>query len=134
MDYDEKLDRFLGLEYLRKYPQEKIDSFHLAMSNFYSTVNNEYFNAYINYTIAALKQNTMASEKKLFESFLHNKPILYQHPEYMNFFNAFYKQKLQKISMSKQGSDLSFLINNRGSFSATIASLKKDPFIQNNTI
>lgn len=137
MDYDKRFDDFLGVNYadfLRRTPQAKIDSFRLAMTSFYSTVTNSYFSNYISYSIAALEKNTKMSDKKLSESYLRNKPILYEHPEYMNFFNSFYKQKLQNFALSKQGNDLFFIINDRGSFSAAVNALRRAPFIPNDTI
>ncbi|MBL0330444.1 MAG: hypothetical protein IPP64_13720 [Bacteroidetes bacterium] len=59
MDYDKRFDDFLTADYfafLKRTPQAKIDSFKIAMKEFYSTVNNPYFKNYINYTIASLEQ------------------------------------------------------------------------------
>ncbi len=137
MDYDKRFDNFLAVEYrsfVSRNPQPKIDSFKLAMHTFYSSVKNNYFDAYLTYTIAALEEKTKISEKKLFAGYLDRKPILYNHPEYINFFNAFYKQKLQKIALSKHGSEIIFQINDRGSFSGAVMALKTEEFMQNDTI
>lgn len=137
MDYDKRFDDFLTVNYadfIRRAPQAKIDSFKLAMRDYYSTVTNPFFSNYMNYSIAAMEKNTKMSEKKLFSTYIANKPILYTHPEYMNFFNSFYKQKLQSLALSKKGSDLSFIINDRGSAVAAVAALKRDLFIPNDTI
>lgn len=137
MDYDKRFDNFLGVEYksfVNRTPQAKIDSFKLVMRNFYSTVTNPYFDTYIIYTIAAIEEKTKVSEKKLFENYIYAKPICYDNPEYMNFFNVFYKQKLQKYALSKEGGPLTFQINDRGSFSGTMDVLKRDAFLQNDTI
>ncbi len=137
MDYDKRFDDFLSVEYrsfVSRSPQAKIDSFKLAMHTFYASVKNDFFDAYLTYTIAALEEKTKVSEKKLFANYLNGKAILYNHPEYTNFFNAFYKQKLQSIAMSKQGSDIVFQINDRGSYSGTLMFLKTVPFLQNDTL
>lgn len=134
MDYDNRFDEFLGLTYLRIRSQAKIDSFKLAMNEFYSTVNNPYFKNYITYSIASLEQKTKKSEKKLFSEYILNKPVLYGNPEYMNFFNDFFKQKVQDFSMSKEGTHLAFQINDRGSFSGAMELLKRDPYLQNDTL
>lgn len=137
MDYDKRFDDFLSVEYkafVSRAPQEKIDSFKIAMHGYYSTVSNNYFNAYITYTIATLEEKTKVSEKKLHEAYLLSKPVLYDHPEYMTFFNTFYKQKIQQFAMSKQGNPLYFQINDRGSFSGAMEILKRNPFLQNDTI
>lgn len=137
MDYDKRFDNFLSVDYrsfVSRNPQPKIDSFKLAMHNFYSTVTNEYFQAYLTYTIAALEEKTKESEKKLYANYLEGKPILYHSPEYFNFFNAFYKQKLQNIVLAKGGAEILFQINDRGSFDGAMTALKSDMFLQNDTI
>lgn len=137
MDYDKRFDDFLSVEYksfVSRTPLPKIDSFRIAMHSFYSTVSNPYFNNYIDYSIAALEKNTKMSEKKLFSTYIANKPILYDHPEYMNFFNSFYKQKLQTMAGTKKGSDLFFIVNDRGSFVAAANVLRRDVFVPNDTL
>ncbi len=134
MDYDDRFEEFMVNSYLRLRAQTKIDSFKLAMNEYYSTVNNPYFKNYIRYTIAALEQKTKMSEKKLFAEYLFQKPILYNNTEYMIFFNDFFKQKVQDFSMTKPGEVLNFQINDRGSFSGTMDVLKRDAFLQNDTI
>lgn len=134
MDYDNRFDEFLGVTYLRIKSQVKIDSFKVAMKDFYSTVNNPYFKNYISYSIASLEQRTKMSEKKLFTEYLANKPILYSNPEYMLFFNDFFKQKLQDFSITKSGTPLAFQINDRGSFAGALEVLKRDEFLQNDTL
>ncbi len=137
IDYDKRFDDFLSIDYksfVARVPLPKIDSFKLAMYNYYSTVKNNYFDAYITYTIAALEEKTKMSEKKLFDSYLNGKPILYNNPEYMNFFNAFFKQKLQNFALSKHGSPMAFQINDRGSYSGAMDVFKRDKFLQNDTL
>ncbi len=134
MDYDNRCDEFLGVTYLRIKSQVKIDSFKVVMKDFYSTVNNAYFKNYITYSIASLEQRTKMSEKKLFTEYLANKPILYSNPEYMLFFKDFFKQKIQDFSMTKLGAPLSFQINDRGSFAGALEVLKRDEFLQNDTL
>ena len=137
IDYEKKFDDFLSVEYksfVSRSPKSKIDSFKIVMNSYYSTVNNSYFKNYITYSIAALEEKTNASEKKLFENYINKKPVLYNHVEYMNFFNTFYKQKLQSLSKAKGGNNLLFQINNRGSFSGTKTVLKTYNYLQNDTI
>ncbi|MDO9187348.1 MAG: TlpA disulfide reductase family protein [Bacteroidia bacterium] len=137
MDYDKKFDDFLSVEYrsfVSRSAQAKIDSFKLAMHKYYEPVKNNYFDAYLTYTIAALEEKIQKSQKKLFASYLDGKPVLYSHPEYFNFFNTFYKQKLQSIALSERGAAIGFQINDRGSLNGTLAVLKTDGFLKNDTI
>lgn len=137
IDYDNKFDAFLEVDYLsfvKRTPQAKIDSFKLAVREYYSTVNNSYFDAYITYSIASLEEKTNMNEKKLFDNYIYQKPILYTHPEYMHFFNTFYNEKIQVFSLSKAGDQLKFQINDRGSFSGAMSVLKLNKYLQNDTI
>ncbi len=137
MDYDKRFDDFLGVEYrsfVSRTPQTKIDSFKVVMDNFYSAVKNDYFKNYVVYSIASLQEKTKTSDKKLFKTYIENKPVLYNHTEYMNFFNTFYKQKLEKFSNTKEGEAINFTINESASFKATKEFLKRDEFLNNDTI
>lgn len=137
MDYDKRFDNFLSYDYpsfVSRSARAKIDSFNLAMQSYYSTVKNDYFNAYVNYTIAAIEEKTGESQKKLFNNYINHTPILYNHLEYMNFFNTFFKGKLQSLSNSKAGSSVNFQINDRGSYPGTMAALKQDTLLKNDTL
>jgi peroxiredoxin len=137
MDYDKRFDDFLGADYLAfvaRTPQKKIDSFKVAMKEYYSTVTNEYFNTYIDYTIAALEGKTKSSEKKLAETYLFRKPIKYNHPEYMNFFNDFFKQRLQNFAAGKTGGGMYRQVDDLASLNGAMSLLKKDPMLANDTI
>ncbi len=137
MDYDNQFDYFTYVEFVSLYSRKaypKIDSFKLAMRKFYSEVHNSYFETYITYTIAALEEKTKLSEKKLYSNYIDGKPIQYSNPEYMNFLNTFYKQKIQNFALSKEGFPLSFQINDRGSLTGVINILKRDAFLKNDTI
>ncbi|MEO6901468.1 MAG: thioredoxin family protein [Bacteroidia bacterium] len=137
MDYDKRFDNFLSFDYpyfVSRGARPKIDSFNLVLQSYYSTVKNDYFHAYINYTIATIEEKIGESQKKLFNNYINQKPILYNHVEYMNFFNTFFKGKLQAISNLKSGSSLNFQINDRGSYIGTMNTLKQDTLLKNDTL
>ena len=62
--------------------------------------------------------------KEFDAEYLFKKPLLYNNPEYMLFFNDFFKQKVIDFSMTKAGAPMAFQINDRGSFSGTMEVLK----------
>lgn len=137
MDYDKRFDDFLTYYYpsfVSRNPKPVIDSFKLAIHEYYSAVKNPYLDTYVDYSIASLEEKTKESEKRLFHTYLDGKPIQYNHPEYMHFFNTFYKQKLYTFSLSKSGAPIVFQINDRGSFPGAMAVLERDPFLKNDTI
>ncbi|HET6226030.1 MAG TPA: TlpA disulfide reductase family protein [Bacteroidia bacterium] len=137
MDYDKRFDDFLTFyypEFVKRSPKTAIDSFKLAIQKYYEDVKNEYLNTYVNYSIASLKGKTHHDDQKLFEAYLDKKPIQYNNPEYMNFFNTFFKDKLRTFSLTRAGEPLYFQINNRGSFKGAMLVLERDPFLKNDTI
>ena len=137
IDYDKRFEDFLTNEYaafVRRAPQPQIDSFRVSMSSFYSTVVNPYFQNYISYTIAALEEKTGASIKKLFAANIDGKPIVYNHAEYMNFFNTFYKHKLQNMVVANKVTNIEYQINEKNSFKGLVEAMKQDGFLQNDTI
>jgi thiol-disulfide isomerase/thioredoxin len=137
MDYDKRFDDFLSYYYpsfVKRAPKPVIDSFKLAIHEYYSAVNNSYLNTYVDYSIASLEEKTKESDKKLFSTYLEGKPIQYNHPEYMNFFNTFFKQKLYSFSLSKAGTPIHFEINDRGSYQGAMSVLQRDPFLKNDTL
>jgi peroxiredoxin len=137
IDYDKRFDNFLTSQYpafVSRTPKGKIDSFKISMVEFYSKVQNDFFKNYITYSIAALEEKTYSSRKKLYAEYLHNKPILYNHPEYFLFFNTFYKNYLQNYSSSKKELAISYLINKHCSIDGVMNILKKDAFLENDTL
>ncbi len=137
MDYDKRFYDFLIREYkafVTRTPQQKIDTFKLAMNNFYEDVKNPYFDAYRTYTIAALEEKTgVVGRKKMFELYLDQKPVLFNNPEYFNFFNAFYKQYLKKLTQKKEAL-LVKQINSNNSYDGVMGILKLDSYLKNDTL
>lgn len=137
LDFDNRFDDFFTNEYLSfvaRTPRPKIDSFKVAIKEFYSTVQNNYFSNYINYSIAALEEKTYSSRNELYDEYLKDSPVLYNHPEYFNFFNTFYKGYFQKKSFAKNGINLTSFINDRCNYLGLMDALKKDAFLTKDTI
>lgn len=136
IDYEKQFDDFLTREYksfVSRNPQPKIDSFKVMMHHFYADVKNNYFDAYRMYSIAALEEKTMASRKKLYNAYLHQKPILYNDVEYFNFFNTFYKQYLRSIYLA-HGQAFKDQIEVHNNYTGIMDILKKDDFLKNDSI
>lgn len=132
IDYDKRFDEFLTKEYkafVSRSPQKEIDTFNLTMNQFYSSVNNPYFDTYRMYSIAALEEKTGASRKKLYNTYLNQKPVLYDHQEYFNFFNTFYKQYFTQIAQTKSAL-LAKQINDSSSYAGIMEILKQDEYLQ----
>jgi len=59
---------------------------------------------YVRYALANLEDiNNSASKDKLYDKYLKNQPILYQHKEYMNFFTQYYRLSFEQFALTKNG-------------------------------
>ena len=98
---------------------------------------------YIKYSIANTEKaldvsytKTIAKQVKnikgnLYIEYLDNQPILYNNPEYINFFKDFFKGELKDLSLNVKGMDITKAINEQNSLSALNKALNKYPFLQN---
>ncbi len=137
MDFDKRFDDFFSFYYpsfVARTAKPAIDSFKLVIQEYYKDVKNPYLNTYVEYAIASLEEKIKGNKKKLFATYLEKRPIQYTNVEYMNFFNTFFKQKLQTFSLTKEGDPLLFQINDRGSYAGAMSVLQRDAFLKNDTL
>lgn len=101
----------------------------------YSGNENDYLDQYIAYKLAGVEL-AMAPAKKseLFNTYLKNQPVLYYHPEFMEFFNSFFDKHLYPGNRFVQRSDLYATINTRPDFHALIDTLGKDTLLRNEVL
>ena len=113
---------------------QKIDTLQLICSWRYKKNKNAYFKSYVEYSIAELNTSTSRGKNFLSSNFLLNKPVQYNHFEYMAFFNAYFKGYLEAYSSSKNNENINHLINTTGQYSNVKAFVKKDPLMANDTL
>jgi Thioredoxin-like len=111
-----------------------LDSFHRAMSLHYAYVTNPYFMPWMDYSFASLEDGTFHSQISLNKKYLRNKPVYHHNVAYMEFFNSFFKDFVYKWSMRKEGEGIRFAINQMASYDSLLGTLKRLPFLQNDTI
>jgi len=105
IDYNEQWDLFWRKYYtyfVRKEATAVLDSFHLTMNQRYVDVKNDYFWAYLNYTLAETEINILVGQKTLANKYLKGKPVLYHNYEYMKFFNDYFKDFLEQYALSRE--------------------------------
>jgi peroxiredoxin len=137
IDFDKRFDEFLTNEYpsfVVRTPKSKIDSFKTVINEYYKTVNNPYFKNYITYSIASLEAQTYSPQKKIYTTYIENKPVLYNNTEYFNLFNSLYKGYLQHVETSSKKVQVSKHINNECDYYTLNNILKSDDFLKNDTI
>ena len=101
--YDLKLD-----ELYAKGLKSDVDTFINNINARYKKYNNDYFQQYRRYRIAALKNMVTKHEYEsaLVYSYFSNKDILYDNPAYMDLFNSIYRNYFDNCLVSAGGADL----------------------------
>lgn len=113
---------------------QKVDSLHLISYLRYKKINNSYFKSYVDYALAELNSNASRGKNYLNTKYIQNKPILYDHYEYMAFFNAYFKGYLNAYTSTKSGENIYHLINTIGGYKPLDKFLKNDPELKNDTL
>lgn len=106
--------------------------FEEKMNNKFKGVNNRYFEEYLKYNIAALKDGVIGNKGEIFRDLLHGQAILAHHYEYINFFQQFYRRKFADIALGKNGLDILSAINGTGGYSKLSTIVKKEKYISEN--
>lgn len=109
IDFNDQFDKFWVKNYqnfVKRQPIHCLDSFYNAMLARYINVNNPDFAGYITYSIAEIENNVLEGEKTLGEKYIHNKPILYNNNQYMQFFNDYFKGYMKNFTFTMNGGDI----------------------------
>ncbi|MGZ4098006.1 MAG: TlpA family protein disulfide reductase [Bacteroidia bacterium] len=125
-----KDNRFLGRNVLFK----RADSLKKVCDIRYKNVNNPYFKNYYEYSIGSVNASLSRGENYLINNYIINKPIQYQHYEYMQFFNACFSGYLNSVASAKKGQSLYNIINTKASYSLLDAFLKDDKFLKDDSL
>jgi thiol-disulfide isomerase/thioredoxin len=118
----------------KKKFHEKLDSFQLACMNKYEFVKEPYFKNWLRYTFADINENSLRNRAVLFNAYIANKPILHENFEYMRFFNIYFSQYMMLKATTKKGASIIDIINENGDFRMLNETMKKDPYLQNDTL
>ncbi len=101
----------------------------------YDTIENVFFQNYITYKIAGIElAGAPTLRPQLFRKYFEDKPVLYNHPEYMFFFNQFFNQYITSVSKTATETDLKYTVNYLANYTALIDSLGKDTLLRNEVI
>jgi peroxiredoxin len=137
-EFNSLYNLFIENNFKQIYAQRKrylIYNFADSMKVKYDTVNNEFFQNYITYKVAEIElAGAPTARNELFAKYLKDKPVLYNHPEYMFFFNQFFNQYITSVSKTATVSDLKYTVNYLASYPALLDSLGKDTILRNEVI
>lgn len=137
IDFNNRFDEFWRKHYkafVAKRIHQDLDSFQMLMNKRYEKVKLTYFKQYVEYSFAMMNENTGRHRNYLAKQFLFGKPIDYDNYEYMEFFNQYFKQYLQKQTVTKNGNLLLDAINEQGNFAHLNELIKGDPILKNDTL
>lgn len=119
----------------------KIQEFEQYILNEFKKYNNDFAYNYAKYTIAStfnsIDISYYKSDKKsldkadIFIKYLQKNPVLYNNPEYINFYKAFFNGELKKLTLQLHGMDITKAINEENSYNALTKALGKYPFLEN---
>jgi len=126
IDFDYYFFRYLDLNYLEIYSgglSSDVDTFINNIDLHYKDIDNQYFNEYKRYRIAALKNIATQKqyEKALVYAYFTKAPVLYDNPAYMELFNNIYADYFDEYLTGQNGATLYAIIN----YGHSISRLKK---------
>ncbi len=96
----------------------------------YKKTKNPYFLNYVEYSIASINASVSRGENYLINGYIINKPIQYNHYEYMQFFNACFKGYLNTYASSQKGQSLYNIINVKADYDLLSEFMKGDKFLK----
>ncbi|MBK9420322.1 MAG: redoxin domain-containing protein [Flavobacteriales bacterium] len=79
----------------------RTDTFAQKLRKFYADVHDTWFQSDVEYGLAGLYLGPRNDDRKLFERYLKDKPVLYDVPEYVRFFNGFYEGYMMRFGYAK---------------------------------
>lgn len=137
IDYNEQFQKFWDENFqyfVLKKSKSKLDSFETSALAYYAKKNNTYLNNYIRYSIADMELSTFRGKAGLFKNNILNKPIQYNHYEYMQFIKHYFANFLKFFAAKKEGKLLYDAINQYSSKSKCMELLANDKLLRNDTL
>jgi len=110
------------------------DSLQLKCQIKFRDVKNGYFKSYVNYSIASINASVSRGENYLVNTYVKGQPILYNHYEYMLFFNSFFKGYLLSISSQQKGQTLYNIINAKQNYKLLSEFASHDWLLKSDTL
>jgi thiol-disulfide isomerase/thioredoxin len=113
---------------------KRADSLKKTCDKRYTTINNDYFKNYVEYSIASVNASVSRGENFLINGYIINKPIRYNHYEYMQFFNTSFSGYVKAVASSRKGQSLFNIVNVKADYTQLNDFLKEDKFLKNDTL
>jgi thiol-disulfide isomerase/thioredoxin len=85
---------------------QRLDTFELRLRRFYREVQDPWFESYLHFSMAGLRQGPRANDKAIFERYLKGAGLRYDNPEQMRFMRSFFADLLHGQVVRDQGDTL----------------------------
>jgi len=106
--------------------RQKLKKFMDSMEVKYSYLKDSYFLTYKDYKLAELQADAnYKSQKTLFQTYFKGKPVLFEHPQYMAFFNDFYRGFLNQLFNESTTSPLKMAISSGTPVDTLLAAINR---------
>jgi peroxiredoxin len=121
--------------YSGRIARDILTRFRKEMNDEFGMISDEFFRVYVDYKIATIELSVASSVKAhLFGLYLNDKPVHYNNPEYMFFFNTFFDQYLPGNNRFISRRDLIATVNHQADYKALMDTLGKDTLLRNEVI
>lgn len=119
-------------EIYRERNKVLLDTFRNKVNQQFGKDSNPFFRHYCLYKMASVEQAAMAgSQAALARKYFLNQPILYENPEYMEFFRSFFKKYLTATSRDLRRTDYKTIMRGVDPYSALMKILATDTILRN---
>jgi len=137
-NYNAKYDQFLLDHFNQLYLERNrtlVDTFRLSINIMFHAVDIQYYQDYMDYKTAGLEQLSKAlNQYQLARKYFHEKPVLYQNVEYMNFFNSYFTKYISATSNVFRKIDLAAVINGPQPFKNLLKTAATDSVLKNEQV
>lgn len=126
-------NKFILVNYNALYRDRKralVDTFRLRCQREFREVKDPFFLTMVKYRTASLEQLAqVVGPAQIARKYLLDEPILYTHPEYMEFFSQFYSKYLTATCRAVKFTDYNAILGKAGSYPAMMLALQKDTLV-----
>jgi thiol-disulfide isomerase/thioredoxin len=119
--------------FVTKSVRLKVDTFCLQVKTKYAKINHDFFQNYVDYSLAVLEMTSTVNKKQLYQSKIHQSPVLYSNDAYMDFFNQFYSNIFKSFN-SNDYSELIVALKVKMSINDIFSIFNRYDYLKNDTI
>ncbi len=131
--FNELYDGFV-LEHFNQIYQERnrslLDTFRLRIANKFTAVSDPFFKEYCKYKLASIEQAAMSgSHTQLARKYFYKQAVLYNNPEYMEFFQSVFKKYLTATSRDLRSTDYKVILSGTDPYTGLMKVLGRDTLL-----